>query len=219
MDKASILSVTVLMLLFVLGGWLFFGDSRREGIIHPDSAVNDGGGAGEDSAAGSGLSRFAPTSEVGDLEIVRGGEISWWDGDRQLTANLATNLVAKPATAPIKAEEAVVAGDRMQRVVVRGREIAIDEFPVFVSPSGRLMTLPGGVLLVLDEDWDMGDVGQFFVQQGIDFRSVRQELFAPNGFSVHTEPGIPSLDLANRLADEEGVVVSSPNWWREAANR
>ena len=43
--------------------------------------------------------------------------------------------------------------------------------------------------------------------------------FLENGFLVQTEPGFPSLELANELAAQEGVVISSPNWWREVETR
>ena len=39
--------------------------------------------------------------------------------------------------------------------------------------------------------------------------------YVANGFFVETEPGFPSLDLANALAVQDGVEVSSPNWARE----
>ena len=39
--------------------------------------------------------------------------------------------------------------------------------PVFRSQSGALMTLPGGVLLVLDADWTATEVNTFFASNGI----------------------------------------------------
>ena len=77
------------------------------------------------------------------------------------------------------------------------------------------MTLPGGVLLALDADWDESQVADFFDRHGIEADRVSELGFIPNGFVVDTEPGFPSLELANALAGEDGVLVSSPNWWRE----
>ena len=37
--------------------------------------------------------------------------------------------------------------------------------PVFTSSSGDLMTLPGGVLLLLDQDWPEARVKRFFAGQ------------------------------------------------------
>ena len=45
---------------------------------------------------------------------------------------------------------------------------------------------------------------------------VSELSYAANGFFVETEPGFPSLDLANTRAGQEGVELSSPNWGREA---
>ena len=36
-----------------------------------------------------------------------------------------------------------------------------------------------------------------------------------NGFLIETEPGFPSLELANALVDQDGLLISSPNWWTE----
>ena len=36
-----------------------------------------------------------------------------------------------------------------------------------------------------------------------------------NGFLIETEPGFRSPELANALADQDGALISSPNWWTE----
>ncbi len=84
--------------------------------------------------------------------------------------------------------------------------------PVFRDDSGRLMTLPGGVLVVLDPEWDQSRTAEFFAANGIAPGRVDEEDFATNAFFISTDPGLPSLQLANELADEEGVLISSPNW-------
>ena len=89
---------------------------------------------------------------------------------------------------------------------------ASDDAPVFRDDSGRRMTLPGGVLLVLDPEWDESQVDDFFAANGIAPGRVEKEDFATNAYFISTDPGLPSLLLANELADEEGVLISSPNW-------
>ena len=42
-----------------------------------------------------------------------------------------------------------------------------------------------------------------------------QRDFASNAFFVETAPGLPSLFLANALAVQDGVQLSSPNWLME----
>ena len=78
------------------------------------------------------------------------------------------------------------------------------------------MTLPGGVLVALDPEWDQAEVEDFFTQNGISLDSTTELEFIDNGFLIDTGPGFESLDLANELAAQDGVLISSPNWWREA---
>ena len=77
------------------------------------------------------------------------------------------------------------------------------------------MMLPGGVLLALDPEWDDAGVESFFSRNNISKDRTSELGFLENGFLVETEPGFPSLELANALAGQEGVVASSPNWWTD----
>ena len=106
-------------------------------------------------------------------------------------------------------------GDRIRKVWLEsdGAE------PVFRTESGSLMTLPGGVVLVLDASWDAAAVSAFFAQHGIMQSSVTEQSFGANAFLVDTEPGLPSLELANTLAVQDGVRISSPNWRRQVETR
>ena len=90
---------------------------------------------------------------------------------------------------------------------------------MFRSPSGALMTLPGGVLLVLEGAWTEAEVNSFFSRNGIKRDQVSELSYATNGFFVETDPGFPSLELANKLAAQKGVIISSPNWWTQVATR
>ena len=89
-----------------------------------------------------------------------------------------------------------------------------DAQPVFRSESGMLMALPGGAVVIFDEAWDSARAMRFFAAEGIP-RDRISPLPLDNSYLVETEPGFPSLDLANRLAGRPGVEVSSPNWWRD----
>ena len=81
------------------------------------------------------------------------------------------------------------------------------------------MTLPGGVLLVLNEEWTQAQTNSFFADNGIKMDRVSELGHITNGFFITTDPGFPSLNLANELAALDGVEVSSPNWWSEAVTR
>ena len=70
-------------------------------------------------------------------------------------------------------------------------------------------------MLSLDPDWDQTTVDKFLEGNGISPDQVSEIDFLDNTFFVETEPGFPSLELANSLADKEGVIVSSPNWQKQ----
>ena len=81
------------------------------------------------------------------------------------------------------------------------------------------MTLPGGIVLALDPQWDQATVEKFFSRNGIALERASELDFLDNGFFVETEPGLLSLELANSLAGQDGVILSSPNWAREVESK
>ena len=160
------------------------------------------------------VSRAEREAAAAEAKSQQGEVYTWQDGDRTLGAVLQDDLVVLD-TASIKADDVVVVkgGDTS---IVEQRGGSGGSEPVFRSESGgELMTLPGGILLALDPQWDQAQVDDFFDRNGISADRVSELGFIPNGFVVETEPGFPSLELANALADQDGVTVSSPNWWRE----
>ena len=170
---------------------------------------------GEGSPAPSGqASRAEREAAAAAIKSQQGQVFTWQDGDRTLGAVLQDDLVVQD-TASIKADDVVVV-EGGSTSIVEGRAGNSGAEPVFRSESGgELMTLPGGVLLALDADWDESQVDDFFERNGISADRVSELDFISNGFVVETEPGFPSLELANALAGQDGVTVSSPNWWRE----
>lgn len=145
----------------------------------------------------------------------QGNVYSWQDGDRTLNVVLQEDLVVQE-TSKITVNDVVVARGATDSIVRKQSGQSQDSLPVFRSQSGGgLMTLPGGVLLSLDSEWDQGQVESFFSQNGISMDRVEAMEFLPNGFLVETAPGFPSLELANSLAAQNGVEVSSPNWWTQ----
>jgi hypothetical protein len=141
---------------------------------------------------------------------------TWEDGDRTQRVVLQDDLVVQDNTANTP-DDVVVARGVGDSIVRKHPRHTQDDPPVFRSESGGgLMTLPGGVLLALDPDWDQAKVDSFFSQNGISKDRTSELDFIDNGFLVDTEPGFPSLELANELATNDGVLISSPNWWREA---
>ncbi len=153
--------------------------------------------------------RGAGTADLGPVE---GRVYEWLDGDRTRRVWMQTDLVLEErGQAPDDQVVLRFGGD--QDIVNReGRHDGVETQPVFRSESGDVMTLPGGVLVVLDPTWGHQAVQAFFGAHGIPETRVEDQAFAANAFLVDTPPGLPSLELANRLAGEDGVVVSSPNW-------
>ena len=143
---------------------------------------------------------------------------TWKDGDRTLRAYLQEDLIVTRDGA------VAAAGSRVARTadgsIVRVAEAARSEdLPVFRSVSGALMTLPGGVLLIFDPAWGEAETDAFFAAHGIAPNRVSPLGELPNGFLVDTAPGLPSLTLANELADRDGVEISTPNWWQEVETK
>ena len=159
------------------------------------------------------------TSGSGAQAASQGQEYTWHDGDRMQRVRLQNDLVVQPSAD--NAADDVVARDDGETSIVQTqpRHETSDTEPVFRSQSGDLMTLPGGVLLALDATWDQVRANRFFSDNGIDKSRVEGRDFAVNAFFVETAPGFPSLNLANELAEQEGVLISSPNWQMEVSLR
>ena len=168
-------------------------------------------GDGSPSTEATDTPRPAPTPE-GQPANPRGGSgedgvYTWRDGDRIMTVRLEPGEGAQKSP--------TVSGGKSVRTLVRSGD---DAGPVFRSESGGgLMTLPGGVLLVLDPSWTGSDADAFFSRNGIKRSRVTELTFTKNAYLVETAPGFPSLQLANSLAEQEGVEISSPNWMSEVA--
>ena len=143
---------------------------------------------------------------------------TWQDGDRTLRV---LRVVLEPGqaaheTAADTTENGEVEKGASDNIVRERSGPSSDGQPVFRSESGgELMTLPGGIILALDPEWDQHTVERFFSRNGIALDRTSELDFLPNGFFVETDPGFPSLELANTLADQDGVILSSPNWSRE----
>ena len=146
-----------------------------------------------------------PPSSLKPSAGAAGAVYTWQDGDRTRRVLLQTDLVVDSGGTVVRSDS----GDAQGKTQ-----------PVFVSESsGELMTLPGGVVLVFESSWSGDQIDAFFSEQGIDGGRVEEQNFTTNAFFVETEPGFPSLTLANALAGEDGVLLGSPNWQREVSLR
>ena len=133
-----------------------------------------------------------------------------------MTVMLQTDLVVEKDSRGLPRDVVSANEDGTNVVKSADGQLKSNTLPVFRSESGALMTLPGGVLLVLSSEWSQAETTTFFSNNGIKMDRVSELGFVANGFFVETEPGFPSLDLANALAAQDGVEISSPNWGRES---
>ena len=147
---------------------------------------------------------------------IQGDPYTWQDGDRTMTVQLQADLVVEKGAGGLPRDVVPANEDGTNVVRSADGQSKSDTLPVFRSESGALMTLPGGVLLVLSSEWSEAETNVFFSNNGIKMDRVSELDYVANGFFVETEPGFPSLDLANALAVQDGVEISSPNWGREA---
>ncbi len=177
----------------------------RAGGVTQVSPVTSPPGAGTQQGVVSAAQQAIPGTQT---------EYTWEDGDRTLTVTLQTDLVIEERSgeALTEALASTPRGSVVRSVNSRGRNTGL---PVFTSSSGELMTLPGGVLLLLDQDWSEARVKRFFADNAISRSDVSALGWIDNGYYIETAPGFPSLRLANALAGQEGVEISSPNWWQQ----
>lgn len=91
--------------------------------------------------------------------------------------------------------------------------------PVFRSApqGGRRMTLPGGVIVYLSPTWTQAQVQSWVAAQGLEVQQVVNP--EKNGVLLRAAPGLPSLDLANRLRKSPEVKAAKPLWWQEVSKR
>ena len=168
--------------------------------------------------AGQPESQSAPDPEP---EAPRTDNEAREDGDSSTQTTYTWRDGEHSRTVTYQAELTVVTSREGESEIVQRQAASAqsDGPPVFRSDTGELMTLPGGVLLVLNPDSDQSRIDQFFAVNGISRGRVHEQTFTTNAFFVDTEPGLPSLNLAIQLAGREGVVIASPNWEREATSQ
>lgn len=87
--------------------------------------------------------------------------------------------------------------------------------PVFRDEGGRMRALPGGVLVVLATPLDDDAAAALIASH--DARAVRR--VGDRTWLVESAAGLPSLDLANRLAATGAFAAAQPNWWVERARK
>ena len=81
------------------------------------------------------------------------------------------------------------------------------------SPAGRLMALPGGVLVKFKPDWSRAQIDAWVAARGL--TTGRALPIGTNWFRIDTAPGLTSLETANAIFETGEVLSASPNWWMQ----
>lgn len=85
------------------------------------------------------------------------------------------------------------------------------------SPAGRLMALPGGVIVQFQSEWTDAQVASWITAKGL---VVNQRLgIHGNWYLIRSASGAASLNLANSIYESGDVVSASPNWWKATVAR
>lgn len=85
------------------------------------------------------------------------------------------------------------------------------------SPAGRLMGLPGGIIVQFHPHWSVTQIAQWLTAHGLPLG----ERLAIQGhwYSIPTPAGMIALETANQLHESGDVISATPNWWKAMAGR
>lgn len=80
------------------------------------------------------------------------------------------------------------------------------------------MTLPGNVIVYFEMNLSESDIKNLLDKKGL--KIVRKMPFqSKNAYTIETPSGIDSLNIANSLSKEKGVLSCIPNWMKVAVRR
>ena len=135
----------------------------------------------------------------------------WYDGDQRRALWSDQAVVAD-----FSARSAEKASVLKPPALAKG-EAALHS-PVFRDAkdgAGAQRALPGGVIVRVDPALSDEQRAALFARHGL--LAVRELGEGTGAWLVRSPPGLPSLDLANRLYESGDFVAASPNWWRPRA--
>ena len=85
------------------------------------------------------------------------------------------------------------------------------------SPAGRLMGLPGGIIVQFHPHWSVTQIAQWLTAHGLPL-GERLEIQG-HWYSIPTPAGMIALETANQLHESGDVISATPNWWKAMAGR
>ena len=148
----------------------------------------------------------------------------YFDGGSQRSMTLEPNLVAQFRTPGAAGSRVAGASGPFVTIVDITQPSAKSAIgatsPVYRegdSPAGRLMALPGGVVVNFKSEWTAAQI-QAWASEGGYTLGQRMNILG-NWYVVKTAAGNVSLDTANAIQRSGAVVSATPNWWMQTATR
>lgn len=138
----------------------------------------------------------------------------WYDGDTRRELRIdASNLARFGAQAKsARAADVIVPAEFARKDVGPSETVS----PLLRDEAGRPRALPGGVIVTLPADMTEQEARQQLEALGV--QPLRAIGAGTRMWLVAAEPGLASLQLANRL-HETGRVSAQPNWWQPRAKK
>lgn len=152
-----------------------------------------------------------------------GGNYVWYDGGKPRTLQMDSALVAEFGERAESGADPVVRGNgvriwRQQDQAATRAVAGGASSPVFRdSEGGAMRALPGNVIVRLDPSWSTRQVADWLAQNRLS--EVRRLPIGPNVLVLAAPPGLPALELANRLQQSGQVVSAQPEWWEQRSTR
>ena len=165
------------------------------------------------------------------ISTANAAEYYWMDGDRRITLRLYPGLVADVPGDKWKMHKIDAGQIRSSKLKsptmvvyeLKDKSLENTEFfleqaapgisPVFKKRGGGFQALPGGYIVIFDEDMNQDSIANFFDSENISKDRISKISWSDRGFQVSDIPGLPSLNAANRLANMQGVKSAYPDIW------
>jgi hypothetical protein len=147
----------------------------------------------------------------------------WYDGGKPKRVWMDSSVVAEFGKRAESASEPAARfnGVRIWRQEGQAASRALatgDASPVLRdSPGGPIRALPGNIIVGLDPAWTGPQISSWLSAHGL--TELRRLSIGTNVLVIASPPGLPSLELANRLQESGTVVFAQPNWWTPTEQR
>lgn len=131
----------------------------------------------------------------------------WYDGDQRRALWAEPSLVADFAAKSAR-KDVLLVPPALAKGEPRTRS------PVFrdrADGGGAPRALPGGVILRLRAPLSAGERDALAARHGL--ASLRELGEGSGLWFAPTAPGLPALELANRLYESGEFATAAPNWW------